>query len=186
MHGTETCWQDDRRLPCMRAGDSFVLQLRAPSAAAKLATARKLAASASRLRAAQCRSAATAGSSTPAMLSMAQKEAEAVLRAWSEDGEAGAAAVSRRTDMGSLTGWQALAQQACTPAPTRTLLPMHALLIPVCACSQSSSARGAQQGEGQGHRCCLYRCWMSWRRMLLRQGRKAQPTSRAGEGRRRP
>jgi hypothetical protein len=120
----------------MCTGDQFALQLRAPSAAAKqAAAARKLAATASRLGAAQS-SAATAGSSQSATLSMAQREADAVLRAWSEDDEAGGAAASGRTDMGSLTGWQALAQQACA-RPARSLLPTHALYaFSACACSK--------------------------------------------------
>ena len=107
----------------LAAGDTFALQLKAPSMAARLAQSAAKTAPASPSRpgpTAQQSNWATAGTAGQSgMLSLVQREAEAVLRMWSEGDEANesvAAKTGSGSDMGSLTGWQALAQEARTPA----------------------------------------------------------------------
>ena len=166
------------------AGDSFALQLKTPSVAARLASAAKTAGmSPSRLGpAAQQTSMATAGTATQRETqSMVQREAEAVLRVWSEEDEGnGAAAIlGSGNDMGSLTGWQALAQEARNTALTPCICCCAALVNPADdmvpgACGWVEAQRALRKSPKITRGVFPCRCWMSCKVTVRRVPRMVQ------------
>lgn len=87
------------------AGESFTLQLRTPSSAAAAASAAMRKLPGSRLAAAS----GVTGMEVPVER---REPGGGALPRWSEDRELGAPEEDA-PDMGSLTGWQALAQEVC-------------------------------------------------------------------------